>query len=158
MKKAISWDDASNEATNSFVSWSEIGDYVYGTLTAVKSVKSTLPGKENEMQKIYEVKVKEGQYHVLDEKKHVVETPIILEEGSTVSVGGRSFTDSRMAHVKIGQLFGQKFVEETPAKTKGFNPTKVIKVFTPKNDVGEFLMDEEFLAERSEEENGKKDF
>lgn len=151
MSKATRWDDASNEATNSFVAWSEIGDYVFGTLTAVKSVKSTLPGKENEMQKIYEVKVKEGQYHTLDEKKRVMETPVILNEGDTVSIGGRAFTDSRMAHVKIGQMFGQKFVEETPAKTKGFNPTKVIKVFTPKNPDGTFTMDEEFLAERAKE-------
>lgn len=146
MIKTTSWDSAENEAKNSFVSWSKIGDYVYGTLIAKKTVKSTLPGKENDDQTIYEVLVKEGRYHVLDDHKKVVEAPITLSAGDIVSVGGRSFTEGRMNHVKIGQMFGQKFTEEIPAKTKGFNPTKVIKVFTPKNEDGTFMMDSEFIA------------
>lgn len=152
-KQATSWDDASNEANNNFVAWSKIGDYVYGTLTAIKEVKSTLPGKEGEKQKVYEVKVKECSYHTIDEDKKVVEPAVVLEEGDIVSVGDRAFISSRMAHVKIGQVFGLKFEDELPAKVKGYNKTKVIKVFTPKADDGTFLMDQEFLAERSAEEN-----
>ena len=102
------------------------------------------------MQKIYEVKVKEGQYHVLDDKKKVVPEPIILQEGDITSVGGRKTIDSRMARIKIGQVFGLKFNEELPAKTKGFNPTKLIKVFTPRNADGSFEMDEEFLASQND--------
>ena len=141
-----SWDSAENEAKNSFVSWGKIGDYVYGTLLKVKQVKSTLPGKEGQMQNVYEVKVKQCSYHNLDDNKQPMETPETPAEGDIVSVGGRSATDSRMSHVKIGQIFGQKFVEELPAQTKGFNKTKVIKVFVPKDPAtGEYLMDAEVV-------------
>ena len=150
-----SWDDASNEAKNSFVSWGKIGDFVYGTLVGVKQVKSTLPGKEGQLQNVYEVKVKQSSYHNLDEDKRPMEKPETPEEGEIVSVGGRAGTDSRMARVKIGQMFGQKFVEELPAQTKGFNKTKIIKVFTPKDiTTGEYLMDEEFLAEQQADVHG----
>lgn len=143
-----SWDDAENEAKNNFVGWGKIGDYILGTLLSKKQVVSTLPGKEGEMQWIYEVKVKEAAYHILDENKKVVDEVVEPEAGEVVSVGGRKSTDSRMARIKIGQVFGLKFVDELKAKTKGFNPTKVIKVFTPKGDDGEFEMDQEFLAEQ----------
>lgn len=146
-KNTKGWDDESNEAVNSFISWSEVGDYILGTLLSTKEVKSTLPGKENEMQKIYEVKVKDCSYHVLDDKKKLVEEPIIPDVGSIVSVGGRKTIDSRMAHIKRGQVFGLKFCEELPSKTKGFNPTKLIKVYTPKDASGEFEMDLDFIAQ-----------
>lgn len=140
------WDSDENEASNNFISWSEVGDFVLGTLVSSKEVPSTLPDKKGEMQKIYEVKVKEGQYHILDDKKKVVEDPIILTAGDILSVGGRKTIDSRMGRVKIGQVFGLKFTEELPSKTKGFNPTKLIKVYTPKDSKGDFEMDEEFLS------------
>lgn len=147
-KGTDSWDDPENEAQNSFVGWGQVGDYIFGTLIGVKDVKSTLPGKEGEKQKVYTVKVKDCSYHILDDKKRVIEEAMIPEVGSIVSVGGRAFIDSRMATIKIGQMFGLKFEEELPAKTKGFNPTKVIKVFTPRdNEKGGFQMDEEYLAE-----------
>lgn len=157
--KKTSWDDASNEAKNSFVSWGKVGDFAYGTLIGVKETKSTLPGKEGTMQKIYEMKVKQCSYHNLDEDKRPLDKPETPEEGEIVSLGGRAGTDSRMARVKIGQMFGQKFVEELPATTKGFNKTKVIKVFTPKDEAtGEYLMDEEFLAEQKADVHGDGDF
>ncbi len=145
-KTKSNWDADENEAVNSFVSWGEVGDYILGTLVSTKESLSKFPGKENEKVKIYEVKVKECSYHVLDDKKRVVETPIVPETGSIVSVGGRSTIDSRMAHIKRGQVFGLKFTEELPSKTKGFNPTKLIKVYTPKTADGEYEMDSEFLA------------
>lgn len=143
-----SWDDDSNEAQNNFVAWSEVGDYVLGTLLSVKEVPSTLPDKKGEMQKVYEVKVKECSYHTLDDKKKVVEEAVVLNEGDIVSVGGRKTIDSRMARVKPGQIFGLKFVEELPSKTKGYNATKLIKVYTPKDSSGEFEMDQEWQKEQ----------
>lgn len=142
MAKNTSWDSSENEAQNNFVSWSEVGDFVYGTLTATKEVPSTLPDQAGKMQKIYEVKVKDCSYHVLDDKKKVVPEAVVPLEGDIVSVGGRKTIDSRMARIKIGQVFGLKFIEELPSKTKGYNPTKLIKVFTPKNTDGTYLMDE----------------
>lgn len=151
MSKNTSWDAPENEAQNNFVSWGQIGDFVLGTLVGTKEVKSTLPDKEGELQKVYEVKVKECSYHILDDKKRVIEEPIVPGEGDLVSVGGRKSIDSRMARVKLGQVFGLKFTEELPAKTKGYNPTKCIRVFTPRNSNGEFLMDDEWLATQSDE-------
>lgn len=145
MSKQKAWDDASNEATNNFVGFNVIGDYVLGTLIGKKKVKSTLPDKNGEMQSIYEVKVREAKYHLLDEKKKVIEEPIVCEDGDIVSVGGRKIIDSRMDKVKIGQVFGLKFKEELPPKTKGYNPTKLITVFVPKNADGEFEIDNEWL-------------
>jgi len=149
--KITSWDSQENEAQNNFISWGVVGDFVYGTLIGVREVKSTLPDKAGEMQKIYDVKVKECSYHILDEKKRVVEEAVEPQEGDMVSVGGRKTIDSRMARVKVGQVFGLKYVEEQPSKTKGFNPTKLIKVYTPKGTDGNFEMDEEFLATQEAE-------
>src|SRR3990167_10909846 len=102
------------------------------------------------MQKIYTVKVKECQYHVLDEKKRVVVEPVVLEDGDIVSVGGRKIIDSRMDRVKLGQVFGLKFKEELPPKTKGYSATKLITVYTPKDESGEPQMDEEWLNQQKE--------
>lgn len=151
MSKNTAWDAPENEAQNNFVSWGQIGDFILGTLIGVKEVKSTLPDKEGELQKVYEVKVKECSYHVLDDKKRVIEEPVVPSEGDLVSVGGRKSIDSRLARVKLGQVFGLKFTEELPAKTKGYNPTKVIKVFTPRGANGEFLMDQAWLDSQKDE-------
>lgn len=154
-KGAGSWDSPENEATNNFVSWGEVGDFILGALVSVKDVPSTLPDKQGEMQKVYEIKVREASYHVLDEKKRVVEEAVEPEEGEIVSVGGRKTIDSRLARVKIGQIVGLKFVEELPAKTKGYNPTKLIKVFTPKGRDGEFEFDEDVRPDPLEDEFNK---
>lgn len=151
-KSVGSWDDPANEAQNSFVSWSKEGDFILGTLLSRKQVASTLPDKKGEMQWVYEVKVRECEYHILDDKKRVVPEAVVIDAGEIVSVGGRKMIDSRMAHVKVGQVFGLKFTEELPAKTKGYNPTKLIKVYTPKDESGEYEMDAEVLAEKEAQE------
>ena len=144
-KKQLAWDDESNEAKNDFVGFNEIGDFVLGTLIDRKKVKSTLPDKNGEMQNIYVVKVRQSRYHLLDEKKRIIEEAVEPNEGDIVSVGGRKIIDSRMDKVKIGQVFGLKFKEELPAKQKGYNPTKLITVYTPKDENGEYEMDTEWL-------------
>lgn len=149
---APAWDAPENEATNNFVSWGQPGDYVLGALVSVKDVASTLPDKKGEMQKVYEIKAREGSYHVLDDKKRVVEEPVEVSEGDIISVGGRKTIDSRMARAKIGQIVGLKFTEELPAKTKGYNPTKLIKVFFPKGRDGEFEFDAEVVADHEGDE------
>lgn len=148
--KKAAWDDESNEAKNNFVGFNEVGDYILGTLTSRKQVESTLPDRAGEMQWVYEFKVRDAQYHLLDDKKKVIDEVVAPEEGEIVSVGGRKVIDSRMARVKVGQVVGLKFVEELEAKTRGYNPTKLIKVFTPKGDDGEFEMDTEWLEANRE--------
>ena len=144
------WDDPENETKNSFVSWGAPGDYFLGVMLRKKQVKSALPDMKGEMQWVYEAKVRECSYHVLDDSKQVVPTALTPDEGDIVSIGGRASIDSRMANIKVGQVFGLKFIETRPAKTKGFNPVKVIKVFTPKMADGEFEMDTEVVAGQGE--------
>ena len=151
MSKTIKWDDESNLAQNNFVSWGAPGDFVLGTLIGVRDVKSTLPGKEGQNQKIYDVLVKECKFHKLDEKKRVSDDLTVIDEGEVVSLGGRQSIDSRMRQVKLGQVFGAKFIEEIAAKTKGFNPTKVIKIFVPKNEKGDYEMNNEWLESQKNE-------
>lgn len=156
--KKAEWDSEENEAKNNFVGFNEIGDKILGTLLSRKQVKSTLPDRVGELQFVYEFKVKECIYHVLDEKKRVVEDAIEPQEGDIVSVGGRKMIDSRMAKAKLGQVVGLKFTEELPAKTKGYNPTKLIKVYFPKGDDDQVLMDEEWLEEHAAEIAADKEF
>ena len=150
-KTKQAWDSDENEAANNFVSWGQPGDFVYGTLIAVRQVKSTLPDKAGQMQNIFDFKVKECSYHTLDEKKRVVEEAVVSNEGDIVSVGGRASIDSRMARAKVGQIVGLKFIEEIPSKTKGYNATKAIRVYFPKNADGTLEMDEEWLASQADE-------
>lgn len=147
-KSAGAWDDPENEAQNNFFKWGKVGNYIFGTLISKKQVPSTLEGKENTLQWIYEVKVKEGAYNDMDEDKKALEPTIELSADDIINVGGRAMYDSRMARVKVGQIFGLKFTETLKATKKGRSDTKLIKTFTPRGDDGEFLMDKEFLMER----------
>lgn len=153
--KKSAWDSDENEATNNFLKWGDVGDYVLGTLISKKQVPSTLEDKKGEMQWVYELKVKEGEYHDIDPKtKGPTGDAIVLNEGDIINVGGRSMYDSRMARVKIGQVVGLKFTEVLPAKSKSRSDTKLIKTYTPKGDDGEFEMDTVFLAEKEAAEFG----
>lgn len=154
-KEKNSWDDESNEAQNNFVSWGKVDDFVFGTLIGIREVESTLPDKKGEKQLIYDVKVEECKYHQLDDKKNPIEPAEEPQAGEMVSVGGRKTIDSRMARVKLGQKFGLKFTEEIPAKTKGYNATKLIKVFTPKDAQGNYWMDEEWVANQNDGDDVK---
>lgn len=146
---AAAWDADENEAQNNFLKWGDVGDFIYGTLVSKKQVPSTLEDRKGELQWVYEIKVNKGEYHDIDPKtKGPTGDAIILDAGDIISVGGRSMYDSRMARVKPGQMFGLKFVELLPAKSKTRSDTKFIKTFTPKGDDGEFFMDAEFLMER----------
>lgn len=145
--------DESNEVNNSFIKWGVVGDYVLGTLISSRQVKSTLPDRQGEKQFIYEIKVKEGQYHDIDEKKRVDEEPTVLEPDLIISVGGRKAIDGRMRQIKLGQIFGLKLIEIIPAKTKGYNDFKSVKVFASKNADGTPQMDTEWLAEQEREKD-----
>lgn len=155
--KKSAWDSEENEATNNFLKWGDIGDYVFGTLTSKKQVPSTLEDRRGEMQWVYEIKVKEGEYHDIDSKtKLPIGDAIVLNEGDVISVGGRSMYDNRMARVKVGQMVGLKFTEVLEATKKGRSDTKRIKTFTPRGDDGEFEMDAVFLAEKEASEFGNE--
>jgi hypothetical protein len=150
-KAKTNWDDPENEVNSNFIKWGAPEDHIIGTLMSVRKTKSTLPGKEDEMQSVYDIKVKECQYHDIDDKKRVADDATVIEEGAIISVGGRSTIYTKMSRAKIGQIVGLKFIEEVASKTKGFNPTKVIKVYLPRNAEGEYEMDEEVVNANKDE-------
>jgi len=146
--------DESNEVPSNWVKFNvPIEDKVFGTLIGIREMKSTIPGKEGEIVKVYELKADFGSFHEADEKKRVIEPAIVVEAGSFWSIGGKPGIDVQMRNIKIGQKIGFKFIDEQPSKTKGFAPSKSIKVYAPKGADGKPQMDEEFLAEMKTEQD-----
>ena len=132
-------------------------DKVFGTLINKRQVKSQMPDKAGELVWVYEMLMEYGQFHELDEKKKVIEEPIVVEKGSIYNIGGKAVIDRQMQNIKIGQMIGLKFIEEQEAKQKGYNPAKVIKVYAPKNDDGTQKMNEEWLKEQAEQDDLMQD-
>ncbi len=149
-KKDTGWDSPENEVQSNWMKFNvPLEDKLFGTLIAKRQIKSTMPGKEGELVNIYEIKAsEETSFHVLDEKKKLVDEAITINPGDVYSVGGTKVIDNQMRNIKVGQVIGFKFIEEQPSKTKGFAPAKIVKVFVPKGDDGKPQMDEEFLASR----------
>lgn len=153
-EKGKRWDDESNEVESNFISFAvseadaeshdaEGGDFIYGALLAPRrEVPNKLAEKPGTMQFLYEIKVHEARYHKLDKKKKVIDEAIEPEAGDTIILGGKAGFDHKLAHLKVGQMFGVKFIEEQEAKVAGRNPTKIFKVFIPKDAKGEVQMDE----------------
>ena len=94
---------------------------------------------------LYEVKVRECEFHLTDKKGNPVDESTEIAAGEIVNVYGKPFFDARMRQVKPGQVFGLKYVSDLEATVAGYNDTKEIKVFTPKGDDGEFEFDDEVL-------------
>ncbi len=134
--------DPSNEVKPQWMKWGKIGDRIRATLLGVRDMDSQLPGKEGTKVKVYECRVHDGQYHVLDENKQIVEMPNVFRPGEIVLIGGKPGIDNGMRYVKPGQIFGMSYSGNKPSKTNGFSPTKTIKVFA-----GE--MDPEYMGERA---------
>ncbi len=141
----------SNEVQSNWMKFNvPLEDKVAGTLINKRTMKSTL--SEGKIVNVYEMKVDEGTLHALDDKKKVVDEPIVLQAGDFVSVGGTAVIDRQMQNIRIGQKIGLKFIEEKPSKTKGFAPAKIVKVYAPKNEDGTPTMDEDFLHQKAVDE------
>lgn len=124
-------------------------DKVKAVFLGRRTMKSTMKGKENENVNVYELKGIEGSYHVLDDKKKVVEEAVEVVKDAFYSVGGTSVIDRQMQNIKVGQVIGLKFIEEKPSKTKGFSPAKIVKVYQFKNDDDTLEMDEAVVNEKN---------
>lgn len=143
------------EVKNSWVKFNVIGDNIIGTLIAVREIPSSLPGREGEQTKVYEIKADEGLCHDTDDKGNNIEVPI--KEGEVWNIGGGSkehpnILDGQFRNIKLGQKVKVEFTEEKPHKKKGFNAMKVKKVFTNGK------MDEEWLKEQEDQFNQEQDF
>jgi len=122
--------DPKNEVKTSFIKWGKVGDYIKGTLSDIREINSTLPGKEGQRVKIYEFLAQGGEFHRLDEAtKQPIDPSVVINEGEYWIVGGRVGIDNQLRNVKIGTIVGLRFADSKPSKQKGFNPTKIIKVF-----------------------------
>lgn len=161
-KKKVAWDSEENEVESNFIAFNVSnddsdgeGDFLFGALLAPRrEVPNKLSETPGAMQWLYEVKVHECRYHKLDGKKKVIDEAIEPEEGDTIMLGGKAGFDHKLAHLKVGQLFGVKFMEEAEAKVAGRNPTKIFKVFLPKDEkTGEFQFDESIKAASSADDD-----
>ena len=133
-----------NEVPSNWVKWNVEGeDKILGTLIRKWKADNALrPGEKTEN---YEIKADYGSFHELDAKKKLIAEPIVIKEGEIWSIGGTDSIEKQMANIKFGQKIGLKFVALMEAKTPGFNPAKVIKVYTPKNDDGTVKVDQEWI-------------
>lgn len=123
-----------NEVKTPWVQWGKEKDWVRGTLIEIKEKESRLPGKEGEMTNVYVIKAIGGSFHGIDENKKVNEEPTILQPGEFWNVGERPTTKDTIKRIKIGQIVGFKYIEDVPSKTRGFNATKIIKVYAGEMD------------------------
>src|SRR3990167_9717113 len=136
-----------NRIKSQFYKFGKVGDWFKGTLLSVREQVSNFPGKEGKLVKQYEFRVSGGEYHLCDP---VTKQPLPDEEGLVTLKKGEVWIVSRdteafdnaMRNVKMGQIFGSKFVELKQSKTKGFNPQKVTPVYA-----GE--MDPDYMGEAS---------
>ena len=118
-----------NEVKSNFIVWGAPGDFIIGTLVDVRETVNTLSDKK-EMQKIYELKAQDGSYHIIDAKKNPMPDATLIKADEYFNIGGKKGIDAQMRNIKIGQILAMKYIEEVPSKTKGYNPTKVIKIYT----------------------------
>ena len=136
--------DKRNEVKSNWVKWGKEGDYIAGILVSKRIAKNQLKDGAPD-QTIYELKASDGEYHDIDEKKKVVEKATEVRPGEYWLVGGKPGIDAQMRNVKLGEIVGLKFIEEVASKTKGYNATKIIKVYTAHE------VDPEFMAGVGEE-------
>jgi hypothetical protein len=122
--------DAENEVKSSFIQWGKPTNFIVGTLVDKREVENQLADKAGTMQTIYEILVERGEYNIIKEDKSIDATATALKADDIWSIGGKAAIDSQMRNVKIGQKVAMKYMEEVPSKTKGYNPTKVIKIYT----------------------------
>lgn len=135
-----------NEIKSQFISWGKPGDQFVGTLAGKREVENQISGTK-ELQTIYEFKMHEGSFHQLDEKKNPIEPAILVIRDEMWSVGGKAAIDAQMRNVKLGMIVGMKFIEEKPSQTKGYNPTKVIKIYCAKE------FDQQWMTEQKESQS-----
>lgn len=119
-----------DDVKSNWVTWGKIGDWIKGTLVAIREVENRMQGREGEMQKVYEIQAEGGSFHDIDENKKVVETPTIINAGEFWQIGGKVGIDAQLRNIKLGTIVGFRFADEIPNKVKSYNPAKQIKVRT----------------------------
>jgi len=139
--------DEKNEVKSNWWVKGKPGDWVKGTLVDVREMESQLPGQTGKMVKIYEFLTSGGSFHRLDDNKQPITPAVEIMEGEYWMIGGNQSLDNQMRNMKKGQIVGIRFTETKPAKQKGFNPSKVLKVYDggmDPNYMGQTSADQEY--------------
>lgn len=118
-----------NAVGRSRVVFGKVGDFIKGTLVDIREIEDSGPYGKGGKVKIYEILTETGSFHELDDKRNPKDPAIKIGAGEYYSVFGKPSIDDAMRRIKLGQIVGIRFTEEKPSKTKGYNPSKVIKVF-----------------------------
>lgn len=122
------------------IKFGKVGDWFKGTLTGNTRQMANQLSEKKEMQTVFEFKMKEGNWHEITDRV-VSGTPADVKAGEQYSfISGKQAILQQMAAVPLGTIVGMKFTEELPAKTKGYNKSKIIKVYL-------FGVDPEYQAE-----------
>ena len=95
-----------------------IGDSLEGTFVKKRVIPNN--NKVGENQNLYVIKQADGDF---------------------IDVYGKPGIDAQMEEVTLGQIVGFKYSAETPAKVAGHNPTKVVDVFSNKDQVDQVWID-----------------
>lgn len=105
------------------------GDWFKGTLTDnTRQMRNEL-SERGEMQTIFEFKAAGGSFHDIIDREVAAE-PTTIKAGEFWSyITGKPAILNQLKSAQIGQVVGFRFAEQRPSKKKGFNPTKIIKVF-----------------------------
>ena len=135
----------SKEVKNQFFKFGKIGDSIIGTLIGRRMVPSAF--KDGELVSNYELKVKSGSFHNLDDKKQPVVEVTTLKAGDFWVVSGKAAIDDKMRNIADGTVVGFKFIAETPNKKKGFAASKNIKVYNFGPDPDAEISAEEVVGE-----------
>lgn len=139
-----------SEVRAKWITWGKVGDHVRGTLINVREINSTLPGKEHEKVKVYELKAKDGSYHAVDDKKNPIEPPVEVKEGEIVSISGRLTIDNALRNMKLGTIIGLLYKEEKEAKKRGYSGLKIISVHTKGEIDKEWKKEQEDMGDEIE--------
>lgn len=118
-----------NAVKTNRMSFGKEGDFIKGTLTEVRVIDDQFSQVPNAKVHVYEIMVDVAKFHVLDDKKNVVEPAIEPEKGEFYVIFGKKTIDDQMRKIKLGQVVGLRFMELKASKNKGFNPAKIIRVF-----------------------------
>lgn len=135
-----SWEKGGTEVTSQAITFGKPLDFIKGTFTGSKDVKTDLGPT-----KLYELKGIVGSYHTVDAKKNPVEPAVAVKTGEFYDVwrgreGGA--IDKLFSRSNLGDIISIQFKEEQPSKNKGYAPFKVFKTI-------QFGADPEYAGESS---------
>ena len=128
------------------IKFGKVGDFFEGTLTDNSKKTPNQLSQKHEVQTIFVFKGRRGSLHLINDKE-VDKNATTINPGEEWSfITGKQPMLKMLKDAKIGQVIGLKFTEERPAKVKGYNKTKIVKVVLGK-------MDDEYVAAQEADMN-----